>query len=167
MADGPLEFVIGVIANQAVRAETAWRVASGLRDRLGHLDVWRFAAMSEPDLAAVIRRRSALHPFAQAMSRYITGSCRVLCDDYDGRTSALWDDAPAATALVARLTALPGIGKHKAEVALFLLAREYSVAVQENRPLDTALSHCARLRDFFGPLTPSLQRRNPSCSCPR
>lgn len=68
-----------------------------------------------------------------------------------GSAAALWDDAPAASALIDRLTALPGIGRHKAEVALFLLAREYGVAVGEDRPVDAALSHCARLADFFGP----------------
>lgn len=149
--DGPLEFVIGVIANQAIRAETAWRVAAGLRDRLGHLDAHQFAAMHESALAGVIAQRGALHPFAASMGRYITGACRLLCDDYDGSAAALWDDEPAASALIDRLTALPGIGRHKAEVALFLLAREYGVAVAEDRPVDAALSHCARLADFFGP----------------
>ncbi len=79
----------------------------------------------------------------------------MLCDNYDGAASALWNDTPRATALISRLTALPGIGRHKAEVALFLLVREYGIAVTEDRPVDTALSHCARLTDFFGPLLPS------------
>jgi uncharacterized HhH-GPD family protein len=149
--DGQLEFVIGIIANQAVRAESAWRVAAGLRDRLGHLDGDRLAAMPESRLASIIAQRPALHPFAAAMGRYITGTCRMLCDDYDGTVSALWSDGPRATALITRLTALPGIGRHKAEVALYLLAREYGIAVTEDRPLDAALSHCPRLRDVFGP----------------
>jgi len=34
--DGPLEFLIGIICNQAIRAEVAWRAADGLRARLGH-----------------------------------------------------------------------------------------------------------------------------------
>jgi uncharacterized HhH-GPD family protein len=152
--DGPLEFLIGIIANQAIRAESAWRVAAGLRDRLGHLDGYRLAAMHDPDLASVIARRSALHPFAASMGRYITGTCRMLCDDHDGLATALWNDTPSATALVSRLTALPGIGRHKAEVALFLLVREYGIAVTEDRPVDAALSHCVRLTDFFGPLLP-------------
>jgi uncharacterized HhH-GPD family protein len=153
--DGPLEFLIGVIANQAIRAESAWRVAAGLRDRLGHLDGYRLAAMHEPQLASVIAQRASLHPFAATMGRYITGTCRLLCEDYDGAASALWNDAPQATALVSRLTAFPGIGKHKAEVALFLLVREYGIAVTEDRPADAALSHCSRLADFFPPLTPA------------
>jgi hypothetical protein len=85
------------------------------------------------------------------MGRYITGACRHLCDMHDGSAAALWDDRPPATGLTARLTALPGIGRHKAEVALFLLVREYGVAVIEDRPVDAALSHCSRLADVFAP----------------
>jgi uncharacterized HhH-GPD family protein len=149
--DGPLEFLIGIIANQAIRAESAWRVAAGLRDRLGHLDGHRLATLDGPELASVIARRSALHPFAASMGRYITGTCRILCDDYDGAASALWSDTPTATALVRRLTGLPGIGRHKAEVALLLLVREYGIEVTADRPIDTALFHCPRIADFFGP----------------
>jgi len=148
--DGPLEFLVGIICNQSVRAETAWRAADGVRDRLGHLDAVRIAAMHEADLAAVIAGGTALHPFAATMGRYITGACCVVCDEYDGVTRAVWDDLPTATGLVERLKAFPGIGKHKAEVALFLLTREYGVAVRPDRPLDAALSHCARLGDLFG-----------------
>jgi uncharacterized HhH-GPD family protein len=153
-ADGPLEFLIGIISNQAIRAESAWKVAAGLRDRLGHLDAERLAEMHESALAAAIGQRSALHPFARSMGRYITGTCRMLCDIYDARASALWDDTPAASTIISRLTAFPGIGRHKAEVALFLLVREYGIAVTEDRPVDTALSHCARLAETFGPLPP-------------
>ncbi len=148
--DGPLEFMIGIICNQAIRAEVAWRAAAGLRDRLGHMDVQQFAAMDELALAQVIGQRVALHPFARTMGKNIVGTCRLLCDRYDGKTRALWSDRPTATDLVDRLVAFPGIGKHKAEVALFLLVYEYGVAVGENRPLDSALSHCTRLGDFFG-----------------
>jgi len=148
--DGPLEFLIGIICNQAIRAEVAWRAADGLRARLGHMDAWRFAATDEQDLAHVIGQRVALHPFARAMGRNITGACRLLCEHYDGKPQALWSDCPTATDLVDRLMSLPGIGRHKAEVALFLLAHEYGIAMHENRSLDTALSHCARLRVLFG-----------------
>jgi endonuclease III len=79
----------------------------------------------EADLAAVIGQRGALHPFARSMGRYVTGTCRLLCDEYDGRAPALWDDMPAATVLAGRLTAFPGIGTHKADVVLFLLTRQY------------------------------------------
>jgi hypothetical protein len=71
---------------------------------------------------------------------------------YDGAARSVWDDLPAATALVGRFRAFPGIGEHRAEVALYLLTREYGVAVQPDRPLDTALSHCARLADITGTL---------------
>jgi uncharacterized HhH-GPD family protein len=149
--DGSLEFIIGIICNQAIRAEVAWRAADGLRERLGHMDAWRFAAMDELELAAVIGQRVALHPFARTMGRNIVGTCRLLCDHYDGLARALWDDRPTATDLVERFVAFPGIGKHKAEVALFLLTSVYGIAVREDRPLDAALSHCTRLGDFFGP----------------
>jgi uncharacterized HhH-GPD family protein len=149
-ADGPLEFLIGIICNQAIRAETAWRAAAGLRDRLGHLDPAKIAAMHETELAAVIGQRTALHPFTSTMGRYITGACRVVCDEYDGATRAIWDDLPSAAGLIERFRAFPGVGKHKAEVALFLLACEYGVAVRPDRPLDAALSHCPRLADLFG-----------------
>ncbi len=148
--DGPLEFLIGIICNQVIRAETAWRAAAGLRGRLGHIDPAKIAAMHEADLAAVIGRRPALHPFAASMGRYITGACRVVCEEYDGVARAVWDDIPTASGLAGRLCAFPGIGRHKAEVALFLLTREYGVAVRPDIALDAALAHCKRLEGACG-----------------
>jgi uncharacterized HhH-GPD family protein len=147
---GGLSFLLGVIFNQAIRSEVAWRAPAGLEQRLGHLEVSMLAAMAPEPIQMAISTRPALHPFSGTMAKYVIGTCRVLRDRYDGDPARIWDDQPTATELMNRLVAFPGIGKHKAEVGLFLLSCEYGVPIrQDDQPIDAALAHCPRLYESF------------------
>ena len=147
---GRLSFLLGVIFNQAIRSEVAWRAPAGLEQRLGHLDISTLAIMDTEMIQAAISTRPALHPFSKTMAKHVVGSCQLLCDLYDRDPARVWDDRPTATELVRRLMAFPGIGRHKAEVGLFLLSCEYGVPIQEDsQPVDAALAHCPRLYESF------------------
>jgi uncharacterized HhH-GPD family protein len=144
---GDLSFLLGVLFNQQVRGEQAWLAPVRLRHRLGRWDSRYLASIGEGELAAVIRRGPALHPWGATMARNVLGTCALLVRDYDGRARNLWADQPTGRALLTRLTALPGIGPHKARVAIALLTLEYGLSIGGDgaRLTAEALASCPRL----------------------
>ncbi|WP_285701012.1 hypothetical protein [Actinomadura sp. NBRC 104412] len=148
---GDLQFMLGVLFNQQVRAETAWRAPVRLGERLGGLDVHQLAATAPDSLAAVMQQRPAVHPFAVAMAAHVIAMCERLIALYDGQAAKVWDDCPPAATLLRRLTAFPGIGHHKATVAIALLTREYDLPL--TGPADDlaaqALASCPRLSEVL------------------
>src|SRR5512138_3265276 len=77
--------LIGMLLDQQVPMEWAFMGPATLRDRLGHLDAQRVAAMSEDDLVAACCAKPAIHRFPAAMGRRIHALCVVLSDDFGGR----------------------------------------------------------------------------------
>jgi uncharacterized HhH-GPD family protein len=143
---GDLTFLLGVILNQNIRSEVAWRGPVLLRQRLGHLDARRLAAMPHAELRDLLAVPAAIHPFAERMARNISGACSVLVERYGGRARNLWRGGPLLPELLRRLTELPGIGPHKAQVAVFLLQQQYGVRLSDG-PIDEARAAalCPRL----------------------
>lgn len=119
--------VIGMLLDQQVPLEWAFRGPHTLLERLGHLDVVRIAGMDEGDLVAVACEPPAIHRFPAVMARRIQALCRALVDDWGGRADALWSDAPDGLALARRLSALPGFGPEKTKIFIALLAKRFGV----------------------------------------
>lgn len=147
---GDLAFLLGVILNQSIRSEVAWRGPGLLRERLGHLDARRLAATPHAELRDLLAVPAAVHPFAERMARNIAGSCSILVERYGGRAGNLWRGRPSLPELVGRLTELPGIGPHKAHVAVFLLTQQYGVSLGDGSVDEArALALCPRLAVEF------------------
>jgi len=53
--------------------------------------------------------------------------CRILVDKYDGSAARLWETAATGKELLARVAALPGFGKQKAQIFVALLGKQYGV----------------------------------------
>lgn len=149
--DGDLYFLLGVLFNQQIRAETAWAAPVRLADRLGGLDVYALAAFAPSALAAVMRDRPAVHPFAAVMATRVIGMCGQLATVYGARAANVWADQPSTATLLRRLTAFPGIGPHKASVAVVYLTRAYGIPLADpaDQVAGQALSSCPRLREVL------------------
>jgi len=52
---------------------------------------------------------------------------QVVTDQYDGHAERLWTDATSGADLLARVMALPGFGKQKAQIFTALLAKRLDV----------------------------------------
>jgi uncharacterized HhH-GPD family protein len=154
---GDLAFLLGVILNQSIRSEMAWRGPGLLRQRLGHLDARLLAAMPHAELRGLLTVPAAVHPFAERMARNIVGSCSILVERYCGRAGNLWGGGPSLPELLRRLTELPGIGSHKAQVAVFLLTQQYGVRLGDGSVDEArAVALCPRLAVEF----PSARRHD-------
>jgi uncharacterized HhH-GPD family protein len=123
----PLALLIGMLLDQQVPMEWAFRGPATLRERLGHLDSARIAAMDPEELVALCAQTPAIHRYPASMGRRIHALCTMVEQDYDGDAAAIWARAEDGKALVSRLRALPGYGAEKSKIFTAILAKRFGV----------------------------------------
>ncbi len=128
LARDPLALLIGMLLDQQVPMEWAFRGPSTLRDRLGALDASGIASMDPGDLEAVFRAKPALHRYPGSMAKRTHTLCAHIVDEYGGDAGAIWRDEHDPAVLFARIRALPGYGDEKARIFLAILGKRLKVA---------------------------------------
>lgn len=128
LEEEPLALLIGMLLDQQVPMEWAFRSPHRLRERLdGSLDAVTIAGMDEDELAAVFREKPALHRFPDSMARRTRALCRHVVEHFDGDPARIWDEVGEADELRRRLEGLPGFGEQKVKVFVALLAKRFDV----------------------------------------
>ena len=128
LVEDPLALLIGMLLDQQVPMEWAFRGPATLKERLGGtLDANAIASMSEDDVVAVFQAKPALHRFPGSMGKRAYALCRSVADEYDGDAAAVWTGAATGADLLARVEALPGFGEEKAKIFVALLAKRFGV----------------------------------------
>ena len=143
-------FIFGVIFNQNQKAEQAWKAPYVLKERLGTLNPRRIMTSTFGKVLAAVSQRPALHPFAMAMTEYVMAACKLLNSKYDDDARNIWKGHIKSSALIYRLREFDGIGRHKAQVALFLLQHEFSVSFEHDIKQADLLTSCPRLYEIYG-----------------
>lgn len=128
LARDPFALLLGMLLDQQVPMEWAFRGPATLRDRLGHLDPTRIAIMPEEELEAAFRHRPALHRYPGAMARRAGALARHVAERYGGDAGRIWRGAPDAATVLDRLRALPGYGDEKAKILLAVLGKRFRSA---------------------------------------
>jgi uncharacterized HhH-GPD family protein len=129
LVEEPLALMIGMLLDQQVPMEWAFKGPATLKVRLGgRLDATAIAAMSEEDFVAVCSAKPAVHRFPGSMGKRVHQLCTVLVEEYDGDAAAVWTDAKSGAALYTRVRALPGFGDEKAKIFVAMLAKRFGVA---------------------------------------
>jgi uncharacterized HhH-GPD family protein len=118
-----------MLLDQQVPMEWAFAGPATLRDRLGHLDASKIAAMDVEDFVGVCAAKPAIHRFPAAMGRRIHELCRALDDAYDGDGANVWAGVTSGEELYKRLRALPGYGDEKSKIFVAILAKTQGVAL--------------------------------------
>jgi uncharacterized HhH-GPD family protein len=131
-ADGLLNedgtaLLIGMLLDQQVPMEWAFTGPATLRERLGHLNAHKIAAMDVDEFVAVCSGKPAIHRFPGSMGKRIHQVCTVLTDEYDGKAANIWTDVDSGAELYRRLHALPGYGEEKAKIFVAILAKTQGV----------------------------------------
>jgi uncharacterized HhH-GPD family protein len=124
----PLALVIGMLLDQQVPMEWAFRGPSTLRDRLGRLDASAIAAMPVDDLEAVFKEKPALHRYPGSMAKRTHALCEQVVAEYDGDAGNIWKGVKDPQVLFDRIRALPGYGEEKAKIFLAILGKRLKVA---------------------------------------
>ena len=130
LARDPLALLVGMLLDQQVPMEWAFKSPWLLRERLGtdRLDAGLIAAIEPDALAEVFSQKPALHRFPASMAKRVHGLCQYIVDQYDGRTEVIWEGASNGTDLLNRLRALPGFGMQMARIFVAVLGRRLGVA---------------------------------------
>ena len=124
----PLALVIGMLLDQQVPMEWAFRGPATLRDRLGHLDCAAIAAMPPEELEAEFKEKPALHRYPGSMAKRTHALCVQLVEEYDGDAENIWKGVDDPAVLFDRIRALPGYGDEKAKIFLAILGKRLAVA---------------------------------------
>ena len=119
--------LIGMLLDQQVPMEWAFNGAHTLKERLGHLNPRKIAAMDPDEFLAVCLEKPAIHRFPKAMAHRIHSMCDVIATRYKNKGENIWKDVADADELFARLRELPGYGEEKAQIFVALLAKRFDV----------------------------------------
>lgn len=121
LREDPNAALLGLLYDQRVRAEYAFTGPHRLRDRLGHLDMKKIAALDANDLRIRFAEQPAVHRFTNKMADTTHQIAQILTDEYDGNAANLWNDGADADAIAKRVKKLPGFGAQKAAKMKFVL----------------------------------------------
>lgn len=129
LVEDPLALLIGMLLDQQVPMEWAFKGPATLRDRLdGRLDAQAIAAMDPEDFVAICAAKPAIHRFPASMGRRIWELCSALVERFGGDASKVWVDAADGADLYDRLRSLPGYGDEKAKIFIAILGKRLGVA---------------------------------------
>ena len=84
------------------------------------------------------------------MALHTFGVASIIIDEYGGDARAIWTPTVGANEFVARLAALPGIGQHKARIALFVATRQLGISVRPDQG-NFSIQSCGSLARLFHP----------------
>jgi uncharacterized HhH-GPD family protein len=128
LQDDPLALLIGMLLDQQVPMEKAFRGPYDLKERMGgRLDAAEIASADADELATLFKGPPALHRYPGSMAGRTQDMCRALVERFDGDAASVWTTAATGKDLFANLKALPGFGEQKARIFTALLAKRLGV----------------------------------------
>ncbi len=128
LSESPLALLIGMVLDQQIPLEKAFRGPLDLSERLGRpLDAAAIAAMDPEALAEVFASRPSLHRYPGSMATRVQALCQTLVEQYGGDAASVWSTAGDGQELRRRVQALPGFGEQKARIFVALLGKQLGV----------------------------------------
>jgi uncharacterized HhH-GPD family protein len=156
LSQDPLALLLGMLLDQQIPMEKAFKGPQVLLDRMGQLDAETIASYEPEAFASLVARPPAVHRFPGSMAKRLQDLCAALAGSYDGRAEAVWEDVPDGAELLRRLEGLPGFGRQKAQIFLALLGKQLGVRPEGWREAAGAYGEDGALRsvaDVTGPET--------------
>ena len=124
----PLALVIGMVLDQQIPMEWAFRGPQELMNRLNRgLDAKDLAGMDPDALVKIFSTKPALHRYPGSMAARTQACCRAIVDDFEGDVASIWTGAADGKDLLKRVKSLPGFGDMKAKIFIALLAKQCGV----------------------------------------
>lgn len=120
----PLALLLGMMLDQQVPMEWAFRAPARLQERMGGtLNAHAIAALAPEAVEVLFKGPPALHRFPGSMGRRAQALCQHVVDHYHGEADRIWTEASSGDDLLGRLQALPGFGLEKSQIFVALLAK--------------------------------------------
>lgn len=143
-------FVLGILFNQQMRASAAWQAPERLGQRIGGLTPENVVKIGLEELTAQFSEYPVIHPFIAKMPANIYQAATMVINDYDGDARNIWTPVVDAGTFINRLSAFPGIGGHKANIALFVATVQLGINVRKDGG-DYSIHSCTALAQLFYP----------------
>lgn len=95
LLENPFALLLGMLLDQQVPMEWAFRSPARLRERMEAAEPNSFspeglAALDEEDVIALFAEKPALHRYPKSMAKRAHGVARILVDEYGGDAATLW-----------------------------------------------------------------------------
>ncbi|BAN03301.1 HhH-GPD-type base excision DNA repair protein [Ilumatobacter coccineus] len=119
--------LLGMLLDQQVPMEWAFTGPQTLKQRLGHLDPKKIAAMDVDEFVSICCEKPAIHRFPGSMGKRVHQVCTALVDDYKGNAANIWKDVDDGKELYKRLKALPGYGDEKSKIFVAILGKTQGI----------------------------------------
>ena len=124
LAESPLALTLGMLLDQQVKMEWAFRAPYLLQERLGtSLDATAIAAMDPEVFVGHFVEKPALHRFPGSMGKRAFALCEAIAEEYGGHPERIWQEAADGVDFYQRLRALPGFGEAKARIFVAIVGR--------------------------------------------
>lgn len=128
LSEDPFHLMVGMVLDQQVPLEWAFRAPVELSRRLGSpLDAAALAGMDPEKLTAVFAEKPSLHRYPASMAKRVQALAVELARSYGGDAAGVWSDAQSGKELIDRVKALPGFGEQKARIFVALLGKQFGV----------------------------------------
>ena len=127
LTDDPFALLVGMLLDQQYPMEHAFRGPAKVLDRFGTLDPATIAAADPEEFAAMCATPPAIHRYGRSMAGRRAGAVADRGGHLRRRGRAAVDRGDLGADLVARVMALPGFGKQKAQIFIALLAKQLDV----------------------------------------
>ena len=109
--DSPFALLVGMVLDQQIPLEVAFRGPRKIADRMGGFDAAEIADYDPDKFVALCSERPAIHRFPGSMAKRIQALAQIVMDRCDGDAAALWVAGdPDGNELLRRLKGLPGFG---------------------------------------------------------
>ncbi len=128
LVDDPLALLLGMLLDQQVPMEWAFTGPHTLKERLGHLDPVKIAAMPVDEFVDICRQKPAIHRFPKSMGERVHAVCEHVVEHHDGHAEHIWSKAAGAEDLYERLRAVPGYGDEKTKIFIAILGKRLGQA---------------------------------------
>ncbi|MFI1990146.1 hypothetical protein [Actinoplanes sp. NPDC020271] len=142
-------FLLGVLFNQQMRADQAWRAPHRLAERIGDITPAHVLTLAPDAFAARFGEAPAIHPFRSTMAARAYAAAELVAARYDGDARRIWAGA-TADEFVRRLHEFEGVGERKARVALFVATRQLGIHLA-GAAEGYSIRGCGRLAELFHP----------------
>jgi len=147
--NNPNAVLFGAIFNYLIPYQNAWTAPFELQRRMGHLDPFRMAKMTEHQLLPYIQRGKygqALHRFPPTLARRIILASRKLVTKYKGNASNIWPNGTPTDVVIERLDEFEGIDQKISRMLCRLLGTYFGVSLTKWNEIDVAVDrHVARV----------------------
>ncbi|ONI85805.1 Fe-S cluster assembly protein HesB [Actinosynnema sp. ALI-1.44] len=131
LARDPLALLIGMLLDQQIPMEVAFKGPQKLVTKMGKLDVHEIAEYDPDAFATLATTPPGIHRYGGAMAKRVQALCQYIVETYDGKADRIWKQGkPDGPEIFRRLKALPGYGEQKAKIFLALLGKQFALKAE-------------------------------------